>query len=85
MFYNIVKDWEVINNTLVKTYVFADFLSAANFIQKIVDLSEKSQHHPDIFLHSYNYIRVILFTHDKQQITNKDYTFAKQLDDLFYE
>ena len=73
-------DWEIINNKLTKEFQFDNFVLAVNFINKIMSLAEKAQHHPDIYLHSYNKVKIMLVSHDKGEVTEKDYNLAKKID-----
>ena len=75
-------DWKTVNNKLVKEFVFANFVEAVTFVNKIVPLAESADHHPDIFIHSYKKVRVELFTHSAGKITEKDYSLAKEIDTL---
>jgi len=40
-------------------------------------------HHPDIFIHSYKKVKIYLFTHSENKITEKDYLLARKIDELF--
>lgn len=73
-------DWKIENNNLVKEFVFSDFVQAVSFVNQIVPLSEKANHHPNIYIHSYKKVRIELFTHSKGQITKKDYDLAAEID-----
>jgi 4a-hydroxytetrahydrobiopterin dehydratase len=76
------ESWKEINNSLEKTYHFSDFKEALNFINKVGDISESMNHHPEI-TNIYNKVTLKLRTHDKNQITDLDYQMAKKVDDLF--
>jgi 4a-hydroxytetrahydrobiopterin dehydratase len=76
------ESWKEINNCLEKTYHFSDFKEALNFINKVGDISESMNHHPEI-INIYNKVTLKLRTHDKNQITDLDYQMAKKVDDLF--
>lgn len=69
-------------NKLTANFEFTNFIEATNFVQKIVPLAEKMQHHPDIFIHDYKKVKITLFTHDQSQITEKDYSLAKKIDQI---
>lgn len=72
--------WKTENNNLVKEFVFSDFEQAVDFVNKIVPLAEKANHHPDIYIHSYKKVRIELFTHSEGKITEKDYDLAIEID-----
>jgi len=76
------ESWKEIDNSLQKTYQFSDFKEALNFINKVGDISESMNHHPEI-TNIYNKVTLKLRTHDKNQITDLDYQMAKKVDDLF--
>ena len=63
------ESWKEINNSLEKTYHFSDFKEALNFINKVGDISESMNHHPEI-TNIYNKVTLKLRTHDKNQITD---------------
>ena len=73
-------DWKTENNKLVKEYEFKNFVQAVDFVNKIVPLAEKADHHPDLLIHSYKKVRVELMTHSEGKITQKDYDLAKEID-----
>jgi 4a-hydroxytetrahydrobiopterin dehydratase len=73
-------DWIKDDNKLVKEFVFSNFLEAMEFVNDIVPLAEKANHHPDIYIHSYKKVKIELFTHSKGRITEKDYMLAKDID-----
>lgn len=76
-------DWKTENNKLVKEFVLKNFEEAVRFINQILPLAEAADHHPDIFIHSYKKVKVMLFTHSEGKITEKDYSLAKQIDAAF--
>ena len=73
-------DWKTENNNLVKEFVFPDFVQAVKFVNQIVPISEKANHHPNIYIHSYKKVRIELFTHSEGKITGKDYDLATEID-----
>ena len=76
----IMKNWKEENNQLVKEFELDDFTGAADFVSKIVPLANEADHHPDVLIHSYKKVKVMLTTHDKGKVTEKDYDLAKKID-----
>jgi 4a-hydroxytetrahydrobiopterin dehydratase len=72
--------WSIENDYLTKEFQFANFTEAINFMNKISPISEKANHHPDILVHDYNKVKIMLQTHSEKQITDKDYQLAKEID-----
>ena len=80
-----MKNWEVVNNTLQKEFVFKNFTHAITFVNKVAELSESVDHHPDILIHDYKKITFFLTTHSQGGMSEKDYTLAAQIDKLFVD
>jgi 4a-hydroxytetrahydrobiopterin dehydratase len=74
--------WNTENNKLTYEFVFANFVEAVKFVNQIVPLAEKANHHPDILIHSYKKVRIELFTHSEGKITDKDYQLAGEIEKL---
>jgi 4a-hydroxytetrahydrobiopterin dehydratase len=51
------------------------------FVDAVADLAEKSWHHPDIDIR-WNKVALTLTTHDVGGLTQKDFSLAKQFDEL---
>ncbi len=73
--------WQEENNSLVKEFSFADFASALAFVNKVGELAESHNHHPDIFL-GWGKVTITLTTHDAGGITEKDRALAVAIDAL---
>jgi len=73
--------WQIASGELVKTFQFADFVAALNFVNKVGDAAEAAGHHPDIDIR-YNRVRLGLVTHDAGGLTAKDFDLAGQADKL---
>ena len=55
-----LNGWQFQNNSIEKEYTLKDFKSALNFVNKLGEEAEKMDHHPDINIHSYNKVKIIL-------------------------
>jgi 4a-hydroxytetrahydrobiopterin dehydratase len=67
---------------LHKTFSFENFVAALDFVNKVGELAEKEQHHPDINLHNYKKVTITLFTHKIKGLSNNDFIIAAKLDKL---
>lgn len=75
--------WEEKANKLDRTFLFKDFDSAMKFVNKIANLAESENHHPDIFI-SYNKVALMLCTHDAgHKITEKDRKMAMEISEIY--
>ena len=61
---------------------FADFAAAINFVNRVAEVAEAANHHPDIFLHGWNKVRLTLSTHSQGGLTEADFRLAGQVDQL---
>ena len=78
------NDWVKKDDALSKTFVFKNFVEALAFVNKVGDTAERVQHHPDITLEHYKEVVIRTSTHDAgNNITDKDYALAKEIDSLW--
>jgi 4a-hydroxytetrahydrobiopterin dehydratase len=74
-----LPDWEYKEGKLVRSFTFEDFAEALSFINKIGEVAEKDNHHPEIY-NSYNIVTISLMSHEAGGITEKDVALAKKID-----
>jgi 4a-hydroxytetrahydrobiopterin dehydratase len=75
--------WTNENNALHKTFTFADFESAINFMQIAAKEIAIHNHHPE-WSNVYNKVSVKLTTHDAgNSVTEKDEMLAVALDEIY--
>ncbi len=79
-----MSDWQESRIGLVRIFIFRDFSKAIDFVNKVARIAEAEKHHPDILIHSYNQVKLSLFSHNEGQITCKDYAMAEKIDKLIY-
>ena len=72
--------WQQIDNSLQKEFEFTDFEQALAFVNKVGELAQQMDHHPDIFLHNYNKVRVTLSTHETGGVSEKDIQLSQKID-----
>jgi 4a-hydroxytetrahydrobiopterin dehydratase len=77
-----VENWNFDNNRIQSDYQFKDFKEALSFVNKVGEEAEKINHHPDIFLHSWNKVIITLSTHSEGGVTEKDFQLASTIDKL---
>jgi 4a-hydroxytetrahydrobiopterin dehydratase len=77
-----VDGWEAVDNHhLTKTYKLADFKAALALVNRIGAMAEEQNHHPDIYL-AWGKVRVEIWTHKIQGLTESDFVFAAKCDAL---
>lgn len=74
--------WQEQNNTLYRSFSFADFSEAFAFMLRVALLAEAHNHHPK-WTNSWNKVEIWLSTHDAGDIvTDKDHKLAQAIDKL---
>ena len=76
---NLKYDWKIIDNKIQIKVEFNDFVTAFEFMQEISKDCIRINHHPN-WTNSYNKLKISLFTHDLQKITDLDFKLAKIID-----
>jgi 4a-hydroxytetrahydrobiopterin dehydratase len=74
--------WRQENETLVHDYEFKDFVAAMAFVNRVADVAEEVNHHPDILVHGWNKVRLTLTTHSEGKLTDNDHAMAQRIDGL---
>ena len=74
--------WQVVNeHHLEKEYTFDDFRQALDFTVRVGELAEEQDHHPDILL-TWGLVKVTIWTHKIDGLTESDFVFAAKADRL---
>lgn len=76
-----IPRWRLEGEAITRTWTFDDFPPALAFINRIGELAEAANHHPDIY-NSWAAVRLSLTTHDAGGLTDRDFDLAKKIDAL---
>ena len=74
-----LKGWSFESNSIVKDFSFENFKESLDFVNKIGEIAEKLNHHPDIQI-NYNLVRLNLTTHSARTLTKIDFDVAREID-----
>ena len=77
-----ISGWSFKIDNINKEFQLKDFKSALSFVNKIGDEAEKMDHHPDIFLHSWNKVKITISTHSAGGVTENDFNLAKKIEEI---
>lgn len=63
---------------LVREFKFNNFKSAWHHLNQIAQIAEKHNHHPDLLL-KWGYLKVTTFSHDINDLSERDYKLAESI------
>jgi 4a-hydroxytetrahydrobiopterin dehydratase len=71
--------WKVKKDKLSKKYAFANFAESLAFVNRVGEIAESMDHHPDIKF-GWGYAKISTTTHDRGGISDVDLALAKKID-----
>ncbi len=83
-FLSDLPGWSLAENgkSITRAYVMKSFLAAVTFIQKIAQVAEAEDHHPDLHLTGYRNLRIEMSTHAIGGLSENDFILAAKIDQL---
>ena len=78
---NSLDGWRQEGRCILRDFTFPSFKEAISFVNRVADVAEEIDHHPDIAI---NYTRVSLSitTHSEGALTRRDFRLAGRIDSL---
>jgi 4a-hydroxytetrahydrobiopterin dehydratase len=76
-----LQGWELEGDRIKKLFRFPAFMDGIAFINRVADLAEAADHHPDVTI-NYTRITLALITHASHGLTHKDFDLAAQIEGL---
>lgn len=80
-----VPDWILLRgdgtiqvHKLRKQFIFKNFKEAISFVNKVAEIAEEEQHHPDIYVF-YNKVQLELYTHAVGGLSENDFIMAAKI------
>jgi 4a-hydroxytetrahydrobiopterin dehydratase len=70
-----LEGWNDVDNALERTFEFGNFVEAVAFVNRVGELAEAENHHPDISIH-YNKVTLRWWTHTAGGVTDRDRELA---------
>lgn len=72
---DVPEGWSEVDNALERTFELENFVEALAFVNRVGQLAEAENHHPDIEIH-YNKVTLRWWTHSAGGITERDRELA---------
>lgn len=75
--------WQARDERLLRSFKFADFAAAMAFVNRMAEVAEELNHHPDFCVH-YDRVDVTIYTHDlgHRGLTDLDRELARRIGEL---
>jgi len=79
-----VPGWQVTEDgqRIRKVWKAKDFVAAIGFFQRVAELAEAEQHHPDLHLVGYRQVTIEVWTHAIGGLSENDFILAAKIDQL---
>ena len=78
-----LEGWQVEDDKkLIKSYKVKNFVEAVDFVNRITPVAEAENHHPDLSVR-WGEVRVYLWTHKIDGLTESDFYMAAKIDRAF--
>lgn len=77
-----LSGWRFDEHEIKKTFEFVDFKQSLGFVNKVGELAETVNHHPEIKI-DYNKVKIELSTHSAGGVTQKDIDLAKSIEQVY--
>jgi 4a-hydroxytetrahydrobiopterin dehydratase len=75
-------EWRREGDAIVRELLLGDFAAAIALVDRVAEVAEAANHHPDILVHGWNKLRLTLSTHSEGGLTDADFRLAAQIDGL---
>ena len=75
------EGWSEVDGALERTFKLENFVDALAFVNRVGELAEAENHHPDIAIH-YNRVTLRWWTHTAGGITERDRDLAEKTSGL---
>lgn len=74
-------EWEIIEGKKIRhEFKFKDFVEAMKFVNKVADLAEAENHHPNIHIY-YSRVVIDLTTHNIKGLSENDFILAAKIEE----
>ena len=73
--------WSLDGDSLLKRFEFKSFAESLSFVNKVGEIAEAADHHPDITF-GWGYADIRTTTHDRGGVTGVDFALVEKIDGL---
>lgn len=78
-----LPDWKIVEeHHVAKSFLFPDFKTALDFVNRVGAVAEQEGHHPDLCL-AWGRVDVQIYTHKIRGLSESDFILAAKVDELY--
>ena len=70
------------NQSIYREFMAKNFMTAINFMNKVAQIAENENHHPDFHLTDYRHLKIYLSTHAIGGLSENDFIVAAKINQL---
>jgi len=75
----ISNSWSEHNNKLEKTFRFSEYSHIISFVNQVMEIANKQNHHPEISVH-FNFVKILITDYEKGGVSEKCHLFVNEVD-----
>ena len=76
-----LNGWRQEGRRILQDYAFSSFKEAMAFVNRVAEVADEIDHHPDITI-NYTSVRLSITTHSEGGLTRRDFRLAGRIDGL---
>ena len=79
-----LQGWEMSHDgqRIRKKWTMKNFVAGMSFLNRVAELAEEEQHHPDLHLSGYRNVEIEIWTHAIAGLSENDFILAAKIDEL---
>ena len=74
-------NWEEVSGKLIKTFYFKNYKEVIPFVDSVMKIADKQNHHPDMTVH-YDNVKLSITDHDKGKVSDKCHKFVNEVNKI---
>ena len=78
----LVPGWKLDDGVVRRALRFPDFRNLIGFVNRLAELAEAEQHHPDFLVYAYRRIRIDFATHSIGGLSLNDFIMAARVNQI---
>lgn len=77
-----VPTWRIEDGKLTRDVKVRNFKEALALVNRLGEVADAENHHPDMLLHSWNRVRIQLYTHTVNGLSRNDFIMAARFEEI---